>query len=179
MVNKRRVAVSSLSASAILFAGLVMHESWSDRPITPVPGDPLTIGPGLTANEDGSPIRPDQRITPVQGIRMAVKQISKDEDVLRRCFGDDTELYQWEWDSFVDLGHNTGPWSICRSSIVPKVKRGDYEAACKTILDFRKVQNRDCSLPKNKKFCGGVWTRRQEMYRLCAFGEYPVSWNVK
>jgi lysozyme len=167
-----RVTVAALALSALGFAGIVYNEGWSDKPITPVPGDPLTIGPGLTANADGSPIRPNQTLTPQQGIRMGVARISKDENMLRNCFGE-AVLYQHEWDAYVDLSHNVNPAAVCKSSIIRKVQAEQYEAACNTILDFKKVQGRDCSLSENKKFCGGVWTRRQQMTKLCLTGEYP------
>jgi lysozyme len=176
MIQSRnlRTSVGVITLSAIGFATVVVNnEGWSDHPIVPVPGDPLTIGPGLTSNIDGSPIRPNQTITPPQGIRMGVAQIAKDESVLKKCFGTESYLYQYEWDAYVDLSHNVGPYSVCKSSIVSKVKAEQYEEACNTILEFKRVQRRDCSLPENKRFCGGVWTRRLKTNKLCLTGEYP------
>lgn len=171
--NNRRTAITFLALSAIGFAGIVVNEGWSDKPIIPVPGDPLTIGPGLTSNPDGSPIRPDQKITPPQGIRLGVAALAKEESLLKKCFGSEAALYQYEWDAYMDLAHNVGGTAVCRSSIIRKVQEGRYEAACNTILDFKKVQGRDCSLSENKRFCGGIWTRRQLMNHLCLTGEYP------
>ena len=91
--------------------------------------------------------------------------------MLRRCISAD--LYQHEYDAFVDLAYNVGPAAVCRSSIPVKLAAGNYEAACRTILDFKKVQARDCSLPENLRFCGGVWVRRQQMAHLCLTGERP------
>jgi lysozyme len=165
-----RTAVAILTLSAAGFVGIAMNEGYSDKAIIPVPGDVPTIGLGSTKRDDGTPVQMTDRITPQKAIRRSVKDIGKDEKVLRNCFGD-AELYQHEWDAFVDLSYNVGAWGVCRSSIIPKVKSGRYEAACNTILDFKKAAGRDCSIRLNG--CYGVWTRRLEMNKLCLTGEYP------
>lgn len=138
-----------------------------------MPGDPWTVGLGSTKRDDGTPVQEGDKITPPQSIRRSVKHIAGDEKVLRKCFGEDAALHQHEWDAYVDTGYTTGPDAICRSSIPGKVRAGNYEAACRTILDFKRVQGRDCSLAQNKGFCGGIWTRRQAMAHLCLTGERP------
>ena len=149
-----------------------MQEGYSNNAIIPVPGDLATYGLGSTIKDDGTPVRLGDKITPQLAIRLAVKDVSAKEDRLRDCFGD-TVLYQHEYDAFVDLSYNVGVAAVCRSSIPNKVRREEYEVACNTILDFKSVQGRDCSKPANKKFCGGVWTRRQQMTKLCLTGERP------
>jgi lysozyme len=168
-----RIAVGALSLSAIGFAGIALNEGYSTSAIKPVPGDPWTVGLGSTKRDDGTPVQAGDKITPPQAIRRAVKHVAGDEKVLRACFGENAELHQHEWDAYVDLAYNVGAPAVCRSSIVRKVQSGNYEAACKTILDFKRVQGRDCSLAQNKGFCGGVWTRRQEYTHLCLTGERP------
>lgn len=168
-----RIAVGALSLSAIGFAGIALNEGYSTTAIKPVPGDPWTVGLGSTKRDNGSPVQASDKITPPQAIRRAVKHVAGDEKVLRKCFGEDAELHQHEWDAYVDTGYTTGPDAICRSSIPGKVRAGNYEAACRTILDFKRVQGRDCSLAQNKGFCGGIWTRRQAMAHLCLTGERP------
>lgn len=168
-----RIAVGALSLSALGFAGIALNEGYSTTAIKPVPGDPWTVGLGSTTRDDGTPVQEGDKITPPQAIRRAVKHIAGDEKVLRTCFGDGAALHQHEWDAFVDLAYNVGAPAVCRSSIPGKVRAGNYEAACKTILDFKRVQGRDCSLAQNKGFCGGVWTRRQEYTHLCLTGERP------
>jgi lysozyme len=168
-----RVAVGVLSFSALGFTGWAVHEGYSSTAIQPVPGDRWTVGMGSTLRDDGTPVQAGDKITPAQAIRRAVKHIAGDEKVLRECFGEDAKLHQHEWDAYVDLAYNVGAPAVCRSSIVLKVQSGNYEAACKTILDFKRVQGRDCSAPQNKGFCGGIWTRRQAMAHLCLTGERP------
>lgn len=169
---RQRVLVAMLSLSAAGFAGVALQEGYTEQAVRPVPGDVPTYGLGSTVREDGQPVRMGERIQPPQAIRLAVRDIDAKERVLRGCFGE-SALFQHEYDAFVDLAYNVGPAAVCRSSIPRKVLAGDYAAACRTILDFRKVQGRDCSLAENRRFCGGVWTRRVAMAELCLTGKRP------
>lgn len=166
-----RIAVGALMFSAAGMAGLVGYEHYTRDAIQPVKNDRWTYGFGSTIKIDGTPVQPGDRIDPPAAVRLAVAHIGKDEPVLRRCF-EGAELHQWEWDSVVKLAYSVGPGRVCLSTMPGKAKRQDYAAMCRTILDFRNVQGRDCSLPDNRRFCGGVWTVRQAEYRLCLEG-YP------
>lgn len=170
---KGRVTVVALMLSAAGFSYTALKEGYSSAPIVPVPGDPLTIGLGSTRRDDGTPVQATDRITPQQAIRRAVRDIDTREVALRRCFGPRAALYQHEWDAYVDLSYNVGAPKVCASSIVPKVQAEQYEAACRTILDFKRVQGRDCFAPENARFCGGIATRRREMAHQCLTGERP------
>lgn len=172
-MTRARIAVSALALSAAGFAAIVAHESYTSAAIQPVPGDRWTYGFGSTVRADGRPVQPGDRIAPPAAVRLAIKHIAGDEVVMRRCFGELTELHPYEWDAYVDTSYTVGPDAICRSSIVRKVQQGRYDEACRTILDFKKVQGRDCSLPKNGSFCGGIWTRRQQMTQQCLTGVRP------
>jgi lysozyme len=170
MVNKQRSAVAVLVLSAAGFAGIVMNESYTDKAVIPIPGDVPTVGFGSTRRDDGAPVQMTDTITPPKAVRRAVRDIGRDEDVLHKCFGN-AELFQHEWDAYVDLSYNVGPAAVCRSSIVRKVQAGQYEAACNTILDFRRAAGKDCSVRSNG--CYGVWLRRQASAKQCLTGEYP------
>jgi lysozyme len=88
-------------------------------------------------------------------------------------------LYQHEWDAFVLLAKNVGPGAVCKSSIVPKLRASQFDAACKTVLDFAgitrvidgKRTRLSCEVRANG--CYGVWRARQAEYRMCSAGEYP------
>lgn len=168
-----RIAVAALALSAAGFAGIVAHESYTGKAIQPVPGDRWTYGFGSTVRADGSRVQPGDGIKPPAAVRLAIKHIAGDEVVMRRCFGELTELHPYEWDAYVDTAYTVGPDAICRSSIVRKAQQRRYAEACLTILDFKKVQGRDCSLAENRSFCGGIWTRRQQMAHQCLTGERP------
>jgi lysozyme len=165
--NGARVLIGTLSISAIGFAaGIVAWEGYTDKAIQPVPGDAPTYGFGSTVRADGKPVRMGDTITPPAALQLAVRDVTAKEGAIKKCL-EGVTLFQHEYDAFVSLAYNVGPAAVCGSSIPAKLKAGEYEAACRTILDFKKVQKRDCSLPENKTFCGGVWTRRQADYRMC------------
>lgn len=168
----KRIAVAALTLSAAGFGMTALNEGWSGKATIPIAGDPPTYGLGSTIKENGQPVKLGEVITPPQGIRLAVRDLAKKEVVLRACFGD-AELYQHEWDAYVDLGYNVGGTALCNSSIPIKVKAQQYEAACRTILDFYKAHGRDCRQPENRDYCGGIWTRRQTMTQLCLTGIRP------
>lgn len=171
-MSNSRIPVLFIALSAAGFAGIALNEGYTEKAVIPVKGDPPTIGIGSTRREDGSPVEIGDKITPPAAIRRAVRDIAGKESVLRSCFGDEVTLYQHEWDAYVDLAYNVGPAAVCRSSIAKKLKAGEYTAACLTILDFKRVQGRDCSLPENQSFCGGIWRRRHQITQTCVSG-YP------
>lgn len=164
MIKYPRSAVAVLTVSAIGFAGIVMKEGYTEKAIIPIPGDRPTMGFGSTFKEDGAAVTMQDTTTPQKAVRLAVAHIAKDEVALKRCFGD-AVMYQHEWDAFVRLAHNVGAGGVCKSSIVPKVQHGDYEAACNTILDFKKAIGKDCSVRSNG--CYGVWLDRLATHKLC------------
>lgn len=166
---RQRIAIAALTLSAAGFVGIASNEGYTTTAIRPVAGDPPTNGFGSTTGDNGAPLTLGEKTDPVRAIKRAQRDVSAKESILKGCITAD--LYQHEYDAFVDLAYNVGPSAVCKSSIPSKLSAGNYEAACKTILDFKKVQGRDCSLKANAKFCGGVWTRRQEMAHQCLTGE--------
>lgn len=165
MISRPRTAVAILTLSAVGFAGIVAREGYTDKAVIPIPGDRPTKGFGSTFNEDGSPVKMGETITPPKAVRLAVTHIGKDEPALKKCFGFDTMMYQYEWDSYVRLAHNVGAKRVCESTIVPKVKAGEYLAACETILTFKKAAGKDCSVRANG--CYGVWIDRLATHKIC------------
>ncbi|MDR1889624.1 MAG: glycoside hydrolase family protein [Zoogloeaceae bacterium] len=164
--NVARALVATLSLSAVGLTGIVAWEGYTNEAIRPVKGDVPTYGFGSTVKADGAPVSMGDRITPPAALALAARDIAIKEGALKTCMGD-VPLSQNEYDAIVSLAYNVGPAAVCKSSLPGKFRAGDNKAGCKTILDFKKVQGRDCSLPENKRFCGGVWTRRQAEYRLC------------
>lgn len=169
-----RSAIAALSLSAAGFAGLSGYEGWSETATRPVPGDKCTYGIGSTTDADGKPVRCGDRITPPKAIMLAVRDISIKERTLKRCIT--APMYQYEYDAFTSLAYNVGAEAVCASSIPTKINRGDYAAACLTILDFDGM--RDCSKPKvfnarkQAYECPmikirGLTLRRQQEYRQC------------
>lgn len=164
-MSKARIAVAALTLSAMGFAGIVAHEGYTDTAVIPIKGDRATIGFGSTFNEDGTPVKMGDKITPQKAIRKSIAHIGKDELRLKRCVTGD--LHQAEWDILVDFGYWRGSGGACRSDVVKNINNGDYVAACKAYLnlDSRRAGGKDCAIPANK--CRGVWLRAQERYKQC------------
>ena len=164
-MSRNRIVMAALSLSAAGFAALVATEGFIGTARSPVPGDVATVGFGSTRHADGTPVKAGETITPTAAVKLAVRDVAVKEATLKTCIT--VPLHQYEYDAYVYLSYNVGPAAVCRSSIPKKLAAGDYEGACKTILDFRRVQGRDCSLPQNARFCGGIWTSRQKWTRIC------------
>ena len=97
------------------------------------------------------------RTNPVRALIKLESHVNVAQEKLKSCLGD-IPLFQYEWDAYVTLSINVGPGAVCKSSIRTKLLSGDYNAACKTILDFN-------------KFKGGVLkglvAAREREYKMC------------
>ena len=157
---KRSLIASAAFASALALAGIAAREGYVPVVYSDIVGVP-TIGFGSTKG-----VRAGDRTDPVRAVQRLAQDANEHAKGIGKCIGD-VPLHQHEWDAMVMLAHNVGVGAFCGSSIPRKLQAGQYEAACKTILDFRRAGGRDCSLPENKRFCGGVWASRQAEYRQC------------
>ena len=158
--NGGRLSIAALALSAAGFVGIALNEGYSDKAITPVPGDVPTIGFGTTEG-----VKPGDTTTPPKALARALQDVSKYEGAIKRCVT--VPLHQYEYDSYVDLAYNVGPGAFCGSTLVKKLNAEDYPGACAEILRWRFYQGRDCSAPENKRLCGGLWTRRQQENARC------------
>lgn len=163
---KNRASIATLAVTAAMLVAIVGFEGFSGTAKPPVKGDVPTLGFGSTTHEDGAPVMPGETIAPVPALRLAIADIEKKETALKQCLSG-VFLTPHEYDAFVSLAYNVGTGAVCRSSIVPKLKAGHYLEACQTILDFTRVQGRDCCDPQNKRFCGGICARRKAEYQTC------------
>ena len=160
---RRTVAGLSLSAAALV--GIVMHEGYSDRAITPVKGDVPTIGFGSTAG-----VKLGDTTTPPKALARALADVQQFEGALKTCVS--VPLHQYEYDALVSFSYNVGSRAFCQSTLVRKLNAEDYAGACAELLRWRFFQGKDCALPTNAQLCGGLATRRQAEYRQC-LGEAP------
>jgi lysozyme len=166
MADPRQALAALTLGAAALGTGILAYEGFSEAARRPVPGDVPTYGYGSTVKADGQPVRLGERITRPAARALAARDVRVKEGQLKSCLAG-VRLYQYEYDALVSLAYNVGAAAVCRSSIVPKLRAGDYAAACQTILSFRKVQGRDCFAPANQRFCGGIKTRRESEYATC------------
>lgn len=161
-MTRMRIAALTLSAGALV--GIAVHEGYRDTAYIPVKGDVPTIGFGDTHG-----VKPGDRTDPVRALIRLNQHAEAFQREMRQCIGD-VPMHQHEWDAMVSLAYNVGTGAVCRSSIPEKLQAGQYEAACKTILDFdgfcarRDPVSRKCT---ERKVLPGLTKRRQDEFRQC------------
>ena len=151
-----RMPVAALSLSAAALIGLAVSEGWEPVAREPVPGDVPTAGFGSTRVEDGSPMPAGERVHPVRALILLQRDAGDAERAVRRCAP--VPLYQHEFDAYVSLTYNIGTGAFCGSTLVYKLRAGDYAGACREILRWDKFQGRTLR---------GLTLRREREYRLC------------
>lgn len=151
-----RRSVSAIAASAALLIGIAVHEGYREEAYIPVPGDVPTIGFGQTQD-----VQLGDRIDPVRALIRLGEHVDAQQREMRACLGE-VALYQHEWDAYVSLAYNIGTGAWCGSTLVRRLKAGDYEGACAEILrwDYFKGER----LP-------GLTQRRQDEHRMCIGAE--------
>lgn len=169
--NKIRVAIASLTLSAVAFVGyIIVPEGYTDKAAIPVKGDRPTVGFGSTFRDDGSPVQMGDRIAPVPAVKRALAHIQKDERGIKECVT--APLTQGEYDLMVDFAYQYGVPTLCASTIVREVNALRYRESCAGYLKFKKVKGFDCSTPGNKR-CPGVWKRSLNRYNKCMAEQEP------
>ena len=160
----KRTLVASLTLTASALVGLAVHEGYREEAYIPVKGDRPTLGFG-----DAQGVKPGQKTDPVRALIRLNYQANVFQHAMRQCIGD-VPLYQHEWDAYVSLAFNIGLGKdgvvdgFCHvkrggnSTIVLRLKAGDYAGACEGILSWDKFQG---------KALAGLSKRRQSEYRQC------------
>lgn len=149
-----RLAIGTLTLSAVAFGAIVAYEGYSPVAYTPVPGDKLTIGFGSTEQ-----VRPGDTITAPKAVIRALQDMGKYEGAVKQCV--QVPLHQYEYDSFLSLAYNIGPTAFCGSTLVKKLNAGDYAGACREILRWNRFQGRELA---------GLTKRRETEFRRCNAG---------
>jgi lysozyme len=179
MIGRKRLSVAVISLSAAGFAAWISSEG--DGPVTvqngvevllpyiPTKGDVPTIGHGSTRYEDGTQVSlSDPPITRERAKELARALHSEEEKRFQATLLS-VELYQEEYDLYLDFVGQFGIGNWRSSSMLKDLKAGKYRQACDDLLKWRKQDGRDCSLQKNwgASGCKGVWTRQQERHAKC------------
>lgn len=146
-----RIKTAALSLSAAALVGIAVSEGYKSDAYIPVPGDVPTIGFGTTEG-----VEIGDKTTPERALVQLLKDSNKFQKAIKTCVK--VPLYQYEYDAYIQLSYNIGPAAFCKSSIVKELNAGNYESACKHILDWNKF---------NGKPLPGLTKRRQEEYRTC------------
>lgn len=155
-MSNARVVIAALTLSAAAFGGLVVSEGWSERAQAPVAGDVPTYGFGTTTNEGGSSLKGGETITPTRAVVRALQDIQKFEGAIKQCVK--VPLHQYEYDAYLSLAYNIGPTAFCNSTLINRLNRYDYPAACLEILRWDKFQGKPMR---------GLTLRREREYRQC------------
>ena len=116
-----RKAVAGLVLSGAGLVSIALHEGFRDRAYDDGVGV-QTIGFGTTEG-----VKPGDRITVERALIRLAGDVSEHEVELRRCLGN-VPLFQHEWDAYVSWAYNVGV--RCNSTLVTKLKAGDYAGAC-------------------------------------------------
>ncbi|CAA0275492.1 lysozyme [Acinetobacter baumannii] len=74
-------------------------------------------------------------------------------------------ISQTEYDLYLDFTYQYGIGAWSGSSMLKNLKLGKYKAACDSLLKWKYVAKRDCSIRSNG--CYGVWTRQLERHAKC------------
>lgn len=146
-----RIHVAALSLSAAALVGIAVHEGYRDTAYLPTPQDVPSIGFGTTQG-----VKPGDKITPERALVRLLGDAGKFEQAVKQCA--DVPLFQHEFDAYVSLTYNIGSGAFCSSTLVRKLKAGDYAGACREILRWDKQAGR--VLP-------GLTKRRQQEYAQC------------
>ena len=164
MQNKTKISVAILAASAAFFVNLESKEGYSAKPYKDS-GGVVTQGIGSTVKPNGKPIKmTDPPITRKTALEWAKSHVAKDEITFRKSMPG-VKLSQVEYDIYLDFTYNFGQANWNQSSMLRNLKAGQYVQACKSLLKWKYVAKKDCSIRKNG--CYGVWVRQQERYQKC------------
>ena len=142
-----------------------VKEGYTPKPVIPVKGDVPTIGYGTTVYANGVKVKmSDTAITRKQAFEYLKAHIDKDAQRFNKTILN-VPISQTEYDVYMDFTYQygTGAWS--QSSMLKNLKAGKYKQACDSLLKYKYVAKRDCSIRKNN--CYGVWTRQLERHQKC------------
>ncbi|HFG2494536.1 TPA: lysozyme [Acinetobacter baumannii] len=165
MSNKTKYAVGLLAASVAFFVGIKNDEGFTSKPVIPVKGDRPTQGHGSTFKPNGSPVKmTDPPITRATADKWLRNDVAKREVAFKDSLKD-VKLSQTEYDLYLDFSYQYGVPAFAKSSMLKNLKLGKYRAACDSLLKYKYVAKRDCSIRSNG--CYGVWTRQLERHAKC------------
>ncbi|HEM6663259.1 lysozyme [Acinetobacter baumannii] len=165
MSNKTKYIAAVLAASAAFFVGVKNDEGFTSKPVIPVKGDRPTQGHGSTFKPNGSPVKmTDPPITRATADKWLRNDVAKREVAFKDSLKG-VKLSQTEYDLYLDFTYQYGIGAWSSSSMLKNLKVGKYKAACDSLLKYKYVAKRDCSIRSNG--CYGVWTRQVERHAKC------------
>lgn len=165
MSNKTKILATLLTASAVFFVAVKKDEGYTAKPVIPVKGDVPTQGHGSTVKPNGQPVKmsdpPISRETADKWLRNDVSKL----EVTYKNLLKGVKLSQIEYDLYLDFSYQYGMSAFSNSSMLRNLKAQQYKQACTSLLKYKYVAKRDCSIRSNG--CYGVWTRQLDRYNKC------------
>lgn len=156
MYKPTRTHVAALSLSAAALVGIAVNEAYRGDAYYATQHERAqgisTIGFGQTEG-----VKPGDKTTPERALVDLLKTTDKFQARVRTCVGD-VPLYQHEYDAYNSLAYNIGTTAFCNSTLLKKLKAGDYDGACKEILRWDK---------QGGMVLRGLTIRRQAEYKTC------------
>lgn len=152
-----RTLVAALAISAVGVLGVTQFEGFSKEAYLDSVGVP-TIGYGTTEG-----VKLGDKITEPEARERMREDLAQFENALKQCVK--VPLHQHEFDAFVSLAYNIGPGAFCKSTLVRRLNREEYGAACMEISKWVYAGGRDCRIRSNN--CYGIVTRREAERALC------------
>ena len=163
-MSKTKYIATALTASAVFFVSLIGYEGYESKPYLDS-AKVATIGIGSTTYENGTKVKmTDKPISKERAIQISKAHISKDEVAFKKSL-ENVKLHQTEYDVYLDFTYNFGQSNWKTSSMLRNLKAGQYKQACDSLLKWKYVAKRDCSIRSNG--CYGVWTRQVERHAKC------------
>jgi lysozyme len=151
MINKQRVAVASLVASASVLVSIATNEGYSGSSYKDSVGI-ATIGFGQA---DGTKM--GETTTPVRALIQLENSIDSHAKGMAQCIH--VPITQGEYDAYLDFTYNVGVNAFCTSTLNKKLNARDYDGACKELLKWNKADG---------KVLIGLTKRRQEEFQQCS-----------
>ena len=150
-MKDRRLPIGLTTISILGVIALSQYEGFRTEAYLDLVGKP-TIGYGSTEG-----VRLGDSITIEAARERLEREIStKYGKELKNCIK--VPLYQHEYDSFVSLAYNIGSGKFCKSTLVKKLNKDDYEGACNEILKWDYAGG---------KKVNGLTIRRQKEHKMC------------
>lgn len=165
-----RIAVGLMTMSAAGYATWEAGEGFTSSPTIPTVNDVPTVGFGSTRYEDGTRVTmSDPPISRERGRELA-RNLMRQEEAAFASTLPGVSLYQKEYDIYFDF---TGQYGMTRwrgSSMRRNLLKGEYRAACDSLLAYKYSGGYDCTTlidgVPNKR-CWGVWTRQLDRHAAC------------
>jgi len=155
------MALSLLGLSALGLAQIGFQENFRGDAYQDDAGV-WTVGFGATKG-----VQKGDTITVRHALSRLAREVKDEyEDGVAKCAGD-VLISQGEYDLYLGITYNIGVHGFCTSTMLKKLKAGDYEGACEAIKMWNKITD-----PKTGKKIPsrGLTNLRNEQYQKCMAG---------